>query len=383
MAIYTAQPVQTLIDPTTQRAVWSGPNGEGGSAKPIAGGAAYTMPDGRTAYFVPGQNIQNGNRQALGLDTSPTYTSLAPGAQTSAAPDAAQQARDDATQRANASDAADIASLLQTFGLTDLSSYVEDIARGRITKSQLLAQLYNPTTGPGAIVDKMYPELRMLRDAKKEPLSITEIQQLRTQYRQVLKSHDAPPGFYDSTDDFTQYIVGQKSPQELDSDLAEWRLVADDAAAHPDNTTILEQLHRLYNVTPDSGAFLAYVADPTRGLDSIKKMVAAGGGAAAANRSGFGDLNLTEAEQLAAGGITPDQAAQGFGDLVHSQELTRALPGETGSGISRQDQLGAEFGGDANARAAIERVRGQRVAQFQGGGRTAVGQNGQTGLTPI
>jgi hypothetical protein len=198
----------------------------------------------------------------------------------------------------------------------------------------------------------------------------------------VFKTHDAPPGFFDSVDDFRDLIVGDKSPDELNADLSEWRLVADEAAADPSNATTLAELHRLYGITPDSGAFLSYVIDPKRGLDSIRKMVATGTIGATSMRSGFGALDLSEAEQLAARGLSPDAAKQGFGELVHNRELFGALPGETGAGIGREEQLGAEFGGDAQARAAIERTRAQRLAEFDSGGRIGAGRGSSTGLTP-
>jgi hypothetical protein len=74
-----------LLDPTTGRPIYSGPNGEGGfgwnPGQPVpAGQSVYQMPDGRWASYFPNQNIQNGNRSALGLPAISNATSLAPGA---------------------------------------------------------------------------------------------------------------------------------------------------------------------------------------------------------------------------------------------------------------------------------------------------------------
>lgn len=57
-----------LLDPTTSRVVYSGPNGEGGYGAPqYPGQPSFTLPGGVVAYYTPGQAIQNGNRVALGL----------------------------------------------------------------------------------------------------------------------------------------------------------------------------------------------------------------------------------------------------------------------------------------------------------------------------
>jgi hypothetical protein len=57
-----------LYDPTTGRPAWTGPLGEGGyGADPGGGAVSWTMPDGRVAWYYPGQFIQAGNQAALGL----------------------------------------------------------------------------------------------------------------------------------------------------------------------------------------------------------------------------------------------------------------------------------------------------------------------------
>lgn len=61
----------TLINTETGRAAVTGPAGEGAFApgdpriKTTPGLKSWTMPDGRTAYYVPGQKIQAGNLGAL------------------------------------------------------------------------------------------------------------------------------------------------------------------------------------------------------------------------------------------------------------------------------------------------------------------------------
>jgi len=69
----TRSPGGVVIDTDTGRPAFTGPSGEGGWAtKPDAAtqakyGKAYswTMPDGRTAWYVPGEHIDQGNLEGL------------------------------------------------------------------------------------------------------------------------------------------------------------------------------------------------------------------------------------------------------------------------------------------------------------------------------
>lgn len=76
-----------LVDPTTGRPAFTGPSGEGGYGTPQPGAQQWTMPDGRVAWYFTGQNIQQGNVQALS-----TYQAAQGQAQTTAAIDQAAAA---------------------------------------------------------------------------------------------------------------------------------------------------------------------------------------------------------------------------------------------------------------------------------------------------
>lgn len=285
--------------------------------------------------------------------------------------------------------AASTGNMLRQAGLDDLLQYTDEWAIEGLTNSEIEALLYDSTSGPGKVVDKIYPELRLLRESGQAPMSIQQIQQVRQQYRDVFRSHDVPLGFYDQPSDFTQYIVGVngmsgKSPNEINSDLVEWRQVADETAADPSNATTLAELNRLYGITPDSGAFLSYVIDPARSLDAIQKQVHAAGLASDAARSGFGDLSQQQAELLAARGIDPSQAGSTFASLAAQHELTQGLPGHQGDTLTTDEQLAAGFGNDAVAQAKLARIRDQHISDFGVGRPTAPASGrGVTGLAAI
>ena len=57
----------TLYEPLTGHPAYTGPDGEAGYGGPQYLSLSWTMPDGRTAWYYPGENIQPTNQVALGL----------------------------------------------------------------------------------------------------------------------------------------------------------------------------------------------------------------------------------------------------------------------------------------------------------------------------
>ena len=75
-------PAEQLVDTSTGRAAWTGPNGEAGSASKAemvayaeendlnpASVQQWRMPDGRIVYYIPGEAISEGNQSALASTT--------------------------------------------------------------------------------------------------------------------------------------------------------------------------------------------------------------------------------------------------------------------------------------------------------------------------
>lgn len=206
-------------------------------------------------------------------------------------------------------------------------------------------------------------------------ISVDEVLDYERKARQLFQAAGLPPGFYDSPDDFYQFLVNDVSLSELNSRVE----VARDFVYRTDPTTRAE-MQRLYGLT--EGQEIAYVLDRNRALPLIQSQFLAAQNAGVARRSGYGQLTLTEAERLAALGIDPNRAEQGFGALVASRQLFGALPGMENAedAISRDEQLGAAFSGDANARERLERRAEGRVASFKGGGGFVADREGFAGL---
>lgn len=204
--------------------------------------------------------------------------------------------------------------------------------------------------------------------------SVAEYLQLETGIAGVLQDAGLPPDFYDKPDDFAKWIGGSTSPKEVEDRIGFARNVA---FSMPVETR--EELSRVYDL--DQGELLAYVLDPSRGLEAIQKRVQGAAIGGASKRTGFGLLTQQEMEQLAGSGITEDAAGRAFGELVPQEGLFAETAGEsmTGDELGRSEQIGYAAG-SATAAAAMDTRRKRRAGQFQGGGGAASGGEGKTGL---
>lgn len=204
--------------------------------------------------------------------------------------------------------------------------------------------------------------------------AITESQYLDLErtYSQLYRAAGLPASFYDGPDDFASLIGGEVAPTELRD-----RLQMATTAAYQAPAEVRQELSRLYGI--NEGALTAYYLDPNRALPLLQQQFAAGTLAATSTRTGYGQLSREEAERLASLGLTEDAATRGFGELARSSELFGALPGEGGTDISRNEQLGV-LEGNAGAIQRLNRRAASRKAQFEGGGGYVTSQRGATGL---
>lgn len=189
--------------------------------------------------------------------------------------------------------------------------------------------------------------------------------------RQLMQASGFPPGFFDQPDDFADLIGKDISYDELQQRVTQGFLDASQAPVE-----FRSELQRLYGNDVSEGALASYFLDPDRALPLIQRQWNAAKNSGAAVRTGYGALSANEAERLAALGIDAQQAQQGFGQLVDSKELFGNLPGEDDFNVSRDEQQGAIFGGDANARKKIETNAARRKSASSGAQAFGLGNQG-------
>lgn len=267
---------------------------------------------------------------------------------------------------------ASIINTLRQNGLEDLIPLVDAWVRDGLTWPEIEAQLYDPSSAAGRVVDTKYPEIRLRREAGRAPMSIGQIREFRDTTRQLFRAAGLPEGFYDQPQDFTNFIVNDVSLQELNERITNGYVRV--ASAPPE---VRNELERLYGI--DAGHLAAFFLDETKAVPLIQQRVAAAEIGGASQLSGFGNLSVTEAESLAQRGVSQSQAAQQFGSLAAAAELFKPLDAGEDQ-ITREEQL-STFDNNAAAQRRIQERARRRQAQFEGGSSFATSRSGYSGLS--
>lgn len=323
-----------------------------GLGTPGLGQGGLTGGQWEGGVLVPGTGIYNGSGgQSSGGSGSGGST---------------DDAQKNATADANAQ--ALISTMLDGYGLGSLASWAWGLVQDGYDANYVMAQLRDRPE-----FKQRFPAMDIRKQNGLTPLSPAEYVQLESQYDSVIHQ-TGMNGMFDRNDLYTKWIGGDVSQSEVHD-----RAQAAYQAAMGEPVDTRAELVRLYG-NDAAGVATAYFLDPTNALPKIQERLRSGEIAGGSVRSGFGLLTRQEAESLADLGITGDQAQAGFGDLTQKRELFGALPGEQASDIGRQQQIGAEFGSDANAQEAVTRRATLRRSQVNSGGTYGVGSGGVTGL---
>ena len=251
-----------------------------------------------------------------------------------------------------------IKAVLSTYGLESLA----DVLWGNYTSG--LVDINNEQALVYSIRDTDQYKTRFAGNAARTRKGLAELSPgeyigLEDSYRQVMQSNGLPPGFYDQNDDFSKLIEGDVSPSELQDRVQQGYAVV--AQSDPE---VKRQMQTLYGVT--EGQLAAYFIDPERTAPLLKQQARAAQIAARSLEQGGIQLTGQFAENLAARGITEQQARAGFAEVGALGELRQTFAGETA--LSSEQLAGGAFGIDVAAQQELERKRRLRTGEFAGGG---------------
>jgi hypothetical protein len=268
-----------------------------------------------------------------------------------------------------------IKAVLATYGLDSLSDFLyEAYAKQEVN-------INNPDAIIFAIRGQEAYQKRFAANIARAKKGLSELDpgsyiELENGYRRLMQSNGLPIGFYDQTEDFTRLLEGDVSASELQDRIQNgFRAVQD---ADPE---VKRQMQELYGVS--EAGLAAYFLDPTKAAPILTRQAEAAKIAARAKEQGNIQLQFATAEEIAARGITADEAQAGFTTLGLQQGLYTEMMGE--QALTQQQKVGAALGYNVEAQRQLAERKGTRKAAFQGGGGFAktTGQTSgtvQTGL---
>lgn len=269
----------------------------------------------------------------------------------------------------------ELKAILTYYGLGTLA----DVLSARIVDDPTLVE--NPASLLATVRDTTEYKTRFKGNATRRAAGLPELSPfdyvgLENSYRDTLRANSLPKGFYDTQDDFANFIGKDISSNELNARVSQGYNAV--MQAEPGTKAELKQLYGL-----SDGDIAAFFIDPTRfnQSDAIKKAQAAQVASEARRQAGF-TLDAAGAEALATEGITRGQAQQGFQQIGATQELLGMnLQGETA--LTQAEQIAGTFGTNQAAAQRIATRRRKRQATFEQGGGFAGAQTGTTGLGTV
>lgn len=273
-----------------------------------------------------------------------------------------------------------IKAVLATYGLGELSDFLYNAYANQEVNINNPDALIFALRGQAAFQKRFAANaLRSNPNRKGGPLAELDPASyigLENDYRRLLQSNNLPPGFYDQTEDFTALLEGDVSPQELQDRVQNGFRAVNDA-----DPEVKRQMQELYGV--NEAGLAAYFLDPAKAAPILTRQADAAKIAARAKEQGRIQLLSGTAEDIAARGISAQEAEAGFTALGLQSGLYTEMMGE--EALTQQEQVGAALGFDVAAQKKLAERKTARRGVFQGGGsfaRTTGRTSGttQTGL---
>jgi hypothetical protein len=202
-------------------------------------------------------------------------------------------------------------------------------------------------------------------------LSEAEYIGLEDQYQDVMRRYGLPDTYYTRgemgrQEGFEKFIGGDVSPVELEDRIQTAQRRVINAAPQ-----IKDALTQYYGNEISNGDILAYVLDPDKAIENIKRKVTAAEIGGAATMAGLGAAR-TRAEELQRFGVTGEQARQGFttiSEFLPSAQKLGDIYAKQGLGPYTQETAEAEvfaIPGSAEAGRKRRKLAELETAQFSG-----------------
>jgi hypothetical protein len=206
-------------------------------------------------------------------------------------------------------------------------------------------------------------------------LSEAEYIGLEDQYQDVMRRYGLPQDYYargemGRQEGFEKFIGGDVSPVELEDRIQTAQRRVLNAAPQ-----VRDALTQFYGAEIGNGDILAYVLDPEKAIENIKRKVTAAEIGAGAMQAGLA-TGLSRAEELQRYGVTGEQARTGYQTIASYLPRASTLAdiyAKQGMGPFTQTTAEAEvFGTPGGVEAAQKRRKITELEQAQFGGTSGV-----------
>jgi predicted Ser/Thr protein kinase len=189
-------------------------------------------------------------------------------------------------------------------------------------------------------------------------------------YKQIMQAAGMPPGFYDQSSDFNNWIGKNISPSEIQSrvDMATQATVL----ANPEYRRALNQMG------VSNSDLTAYFLDTTRAMPYLQKAAATAAVGAEALRSNM-KFDQAYAEKLALEGVTQEQAKTGYTQIAMEQQALGTLGEIYGSTYGQRQAEEAIIRGQSDALRRRQDLINQEKGSFSGAAGAARGGLAQRG----
>jgi hypothetical protein len=256
----------------------------------------------------------------------------------------------------------------------DLAKEVYNAIVNGITNVDMILDLVRQSN----VYQKRFPGMAK-RDPNLPPLSEAEYIDIEKQYRWVMETAGLPQGFYDSPQDFADFIGNDMGPQEFQGrvDLAA-------RAARSVDPTQRQLLADFYGI--GQGDLTAHFLDSKRALPILQRQVEASGVAFYADRA-FGDQPNALSEDRGLNyyfglvsdfGVTEDEARQQYGAIAQTKKSLDEFDYIYGEQYSRRDAELDAFVGDPSSAFKRERLVANERANWSGRSRGMTGRGNRS-----
>ena len=249
--------------------------------------------------------------------------------------------------------------LADTYGLTSLYNIMVGYIQDGYNMEAIASLIKNTTE-----YKQRFPAMEAL---SKKNRAITEGQYIEYERRsaELERQFGLPSGMLQGN--VTQLLTNEVGMDELNE-----RVVLASGASVTPPQEFKDSLRNYYGI--DSGGLGAYFLDPTIAAPLLQKKYATALIGSEALKQNV-NLGLDIATTLEGMGVTQDEATQGFRRVRQDETLTRGR----GDTVRSEDLIKGTFG-QADAAKDIERARGGRKAQFEGGGGFSADTRGVKGI---